>query len=145
MARTEAIHVIYDGQCLFCIRSLKLFQAADVKCALRFHDAHDQKVIASKFPELQGADFDNAMFVVTASRAVYRGFFAFRRMIWASPLTWLLIPLFYFPGASYLGTRVYAWVAKNRLKFGCHSDACERPSLASNDRLADRPYSDHNS
>ena len=138
MANSEAIHVIYDGQCLFCIRSLRLFRAADVLRVFQFHDAHDENIIASKFPELRGADFDHAMFVVTASRAVYRGFFAFRRMIWGSPLTWLLIPLFYFPGASYLGTRVYTWVAKNRLKFGCRSDACERPSLASHDHPPDR-------
>jgi predicted DCC family thiol-disulfide oxidoreductase YuxK len=87
MMCAEAIHVIYDGQCVFCIRSLKLFQVADVMHAFRFHDAHDEKAIVREFPELQGADFDHAMFVVTSSRAVYRGFFAFRRMIWGSPLT----------------------------------------------------------
>jgi predicted DCC family thiol-disulfide oxidoreductase YuxK len=137
MTRTEVIHVVYDGQCLFCIRSLRLFQAADVMHVFRFHDAHDEKVIAIKFPQLQGADFDHAMFVVTSRRAVYRGFFAFRRMIWGSPLTWLFIPFFYFPGASFLGNRIYAWVAKNRLRFGCRSDACARPSLASNDHSQD--------
>ncbi len=130
MARIEAIHVIYDGHCLFCIRSLRLFRAADIMHALQFHDAHDEGLIASRFPELQGADFDHAMFVVTGRRSVYRGFFAFRRMIWSSPLTWLLIPFFYFPGASVLGTRIYAWVAKNRLKFGCRSDSCTLPSLS---------------
>jgi len=138
MTPTEAIHVIYDGQCLFCIRSLRLFQAADVMHVFQFHDAHDEKLIASKFPELAGADFEHAMFVVTAHRAVYRGFFAFRRMIWINPLTWVLIPLFYFPGASFLGTRLYAWVARNRLKFGCRSDACARPSLISNEHSKDQ-------
>ena len=129
----EKIHVIYDGQCLFCMRSLRLFQMVDVLHAFRFYDAHDESAIASQFPELKGADFEHAMFVVTARRVAYRGFFAFRRMIWASPLTWLLIPIFYFPGASVIGTRVYAWVAKNRLKFGCRSDVCLRPALVSRD------------
>lgn len=130
----EEIHVIYDGQCLFCMRSLRLFQIVDMRDAFRFHDAHDESAIASLFPELKGADFDHAMFVVTSRRAVYRGFFAFRRMIWSNPLTWLLIPLFYFPGASFVGSRIYAWIAKNRLKFGCRSDACMRPTLASRDQ-----------
>lgn len=124
MRCVETIHVIYDGQCVFCIRSLKLFRAVDIYRVFRFHDAHDEERIAAAFPELQGADFDNAMFAVTQGRQVYRGFFAFRRMIWSSPLTWWMIPMFYFPGATILGVRLYAWVARNRLKFGCHSDAC---------------------
>lgn len=138
METRERVYVIYDGQCRFCIRSLTLFRAADVLNVFRFHDAHDAASIATLFPELQGADFDNAMFVVTERRAVYRGFFAFRRMIWSSPLLWLLIPVFYFPGATPVGTRIYAWVAKNRLKFGCQSDACSLPV-----RLPKDPSSAH--
>lgn len=133
MSLFEPLHVIYDGQCLFCIRSLKLFCAVDFMHVFSFYDAHDKSRISVTFPELRDADFDNAMFVVTESREVSRGFFAFRRMIWGSPLTWLLIPIFYFPGAGFVGTGVYAWVAKNRLKFGCRSDACTLPSLSSKD------------
>lgn len=135
MGNFEKIHVIYDGQCLFCIRSLKLFRATDVASVYRFHDAHDGQVVET-FPELKGADFDNAMFAVTENRTVYRGFFAFRRMIWSSPFTWWMIPIFYFPGATSLGTRLYAWVAKNRLKFGCRSEACARPDT---NQLSDLP------
>jgi predicted DCC family thiol-disulfide oxidoreductase YuxK len=135
MSVFEPVHVIYDGQCLFCIRSLKLFRAVDFMHVLDYYDAHDESRISITFPELRDADFDNAMFVVTESRKVSRGFFAFRRMIWSSPLTWLLIPIFYFPGAGFVGTRVYAWIAKNRLKFGCRSDACTLPSLSRKDQL----------
>ncbi|GIW55143.1 MAG: hypothetical protein KatS3mg082_1547 [Nitrospiraceae bacterium] len=49
------------------------------------------------------------------------------RMIWGSPLTWWMIPIFYFPGAVFFGVRIYAWVAKNRLKFGCRSESCALP------------------
>jgi predicted DCC family thiol-disulfide oxidoreductase YuxK len=133
MSLFEPLHVIYDGQCFFCIRSLKLFRAVDFMHVLSFYDAHDESRISMTFPELRDADFDNAMFVVSESREVSRGFFAFRRMIWGSPLTWLFIPIFYFPCAGFVGTRVYAWVAKNRLKFGCRSDACTLPSLSSKD------------
>ena len=35
------------------------------------------------------------MYAVTAEGAIDRGFFAFRRMMWLSPLTWPLVPLFY--------------------------------------------------
>ena len=131
----EPVHIIYDGQCLFCIRSLKLFRAIDFMQVFQYHDAHDESRISKLFPELHDADFDHAMFVVTEGREVSRGFFAFRRMIWSSPLTWLLIPIFYLPGAVFVGTRVYAWIAKNRLKFGCRSDACTLPSLSDKDPL----------
>lgn len=126
----EPVHVIYDGECAFCIRSLRIFRAFDILHVLSFHDAHQEGHIAEQFPELREADFDNAMFAVTQRGGVYRGFFAFRRMIWGSPLTWWMIPIFYFPGASFFGVRIYSWVAKNRLKFGCGSEACTLPPLA---------------
>lgn len=128
----QPINVIYDGDCAFCIRSLQLFRALDIKQVFRFYDAHDERRISADFPELREADFDSAMFVVTESREVYRGFFAFRRMIWSSPLTWWMIPIFYFPGASLFGVRMYAWVARNRLKFGCRSASCALPGAGGN-------------
>jgi predicted DCC family thiol-disulfide oxidoreductase YuxK len=131
--RTKAIHVVYDGQCAFCIRSLRLFRALDLQRVFRFYNAHDERSVANAFPELKNADFDNAMFAVTEDREVYRGFFAFRRMIWASPLMWWMIPIFYFPGAAFFGVRIYAWVARNRLKFGCRSESCVLPGAGSPD------------
>jgi predicted DCC family thiol-disulfide oxidoreductase YuxK len=120
------LDVIYDGQCGFCVRSLKVCRALDVGRALRFHDSHAPK-IRTTFPELKTADFENAMFAVAPDRSVTRGFFAFRRILWESPLMWPLIPLFYLPGSASIGPRVYAWVARNRRRFGCESDVCELP------------------
>lgn len=127
------LDVIYDGQCGFCIRSLKVCRALDIRHAFRFHDANARPRILASFPELAGADFEHAMFAVAPDRTVTRGFFAFRRMLWESPLMWPLIPLFYLPGAGILGPRVYAWVARNRRRFGCESEVCEMPPAG--DRL----------
>jgi predicted DCC family thiol-disulfide oxidoreductase YuxK len=79
------------------------------------------------FPELAEADFEHAMFAVAPDRRVTRGFFAFRRILRESPLMWPLLPLFYLPGSSAIGPKVYAWVARNRGKLGCESDVCELP------------------
>ena len=127
------VDVIYDGQCGFCIRSLKVCRSLDVRHAFRFHDANATSRIQASFPELASADFENAMFAVAPDRTVTRGFFAFRRMLWESPLMWPLIPLFYLPGAGLLGPRLYAWVARNRRRFGCESEVCEMPRAG--DRL----------
>jgi predicted DCC family thiol-disulfide oxidoreductase YuxK len=100
------LHVIYDGQCGFCVRSLKVCRALDVRGALRFHDANARAQIDASFPELAAADFENAMFAVAPDRSVTRGFFAFRRILWESPLMWPLIPLSYLPGSGVNGSRV---------------------------------------
>ena len=121
------LDVIYDGRCGFCVRSLHVCRTLDVRSALRYHDANARQQVDAAFPELASADFDNALFVVAPDRRVTRGFFAFRRILWESPFMWPLLLLFYFPGSSVIGPRVYAWVARNRRSFGCESDVCERP------------------
>ena len=121
------VHVIYDGQCGFCQRALRVAQRLDSRAQLRFHDATHREAVLRQFPELATADLVDAMFAVDDQRRVHRGFFAFRRIVWESPRTWLLLPLFYLPGAGLVGPRVYAWVARNRHRFGCESDVCELP------------------
>jgi predicted DCC family thiol-disulfide oxidoreductase YuxK len=77
---------------------------------------------------LAGADLDNAMFVVAEDGSTYRGFFAVRRMLRVSPLTWLLLPIFYLPLSGRLGPRLYAWVARNRYRLGCEGELCDVPA-----------------
>jgi predicted DCC family thiol-disulfide oxidoreductase YuxK len=124
------LHVIYDDQCGFCIRSLKVCRALDVGRRLRFHGAaavRRQREGTPAFPQLANADFENAMFAVAPDGSVTRGFFAFRRLVREVPLLWpLLVPL-YFPGSALIGPRIYAWVARNRGRFGCKSELCELP------------------
>ena len=121
---SKPIDIIYDGQCTFCVRSLRIVRSLDVWGALRFVDGTDRTQVEARFPELRGADLDQAMFAVTKDGGVYRGFFAFRRLLWVSPLLWLLIPFFYFPGARLVGPRLYAWIARNRRSLGCRSSTC---------------------
>lgn len=126
-AESRAVHVVYDGGCGFCVRSLRMVRALDLWGRLRFHDATDREGVRRRFPGLAAAELDEAMYAVDGSGAVYRGFFAFRRMAWVSPLLWPLLLPFYCPGAGRLGPRVYAWVARNRSRLGCRSDRCGLP------------------
>jgi predicted DCC family thiol-disulfide oxidoreductase YuxK len=121
------VHVIYDGGCGFCVRSLRLVRRLDVRRALRFHDAADRERVTAEFPGLSTAELDEAMYAVDGRGETFRGFFAFRRLLWVSPLLWPLLPLFYCPGARVYGPRVYAWVARNRSRLGCRSDGCTLP------------------
>jgi predicted DCC family thiol-disulfide oxidoreductase YuxK len=128
MNSAAAVDVIFDGQCQFCIRTLNLIKAVDTNRIIHFHDANDVAQINAKFPVLSNADLSDAMFVVVEDEPAHRGFFAFRRLMWTSPALWMFLPLFYFPGAAFLGTRIYALVAKNRSSLGCNSNLCTMPS-----------------
>ena len=127
----KRLNIIYDGQCGFCIRSLKFVRKFDMHRALSFHDSHTAAVPA-QFPQLRDANLADAMYTIADAEPPYRGFFSFRRILWASPLLWPLLPLFYFPGVSVIGERVYAWVASHRNRFGCESTFCDL-SLAGTD------------
>ena len=123
----KELNIIYDGHCGFCIRSLKFVRALDTARAFRYHDAHQPETFAL-FPELRDADVEDAMFTLAKGEPPYRGFFAFRRLLWSSPLMWVLIPIFYAPGAAHFGPRVYTWVARNRSRLGCKTEVCELPA-----------------
>jgi hypothetical protein len=85
---------------------------------------------------LAGAATDVSMVVITPSGEVFRGFFAFRRMLWASPWLLALLPLFYCPGASVVGPPIYAWIARHRRRFGCAAQGCDLQPVLGPDRTA---------
>ncbi|HEY3038996.1 MAG TPA: DUF393 domain-containing protein [Pyrinomonadaceae bacterium] len=124
MRAFKTLNIIYDGHCGFCIRSLRIVSVFDLFSSFRFHDSHQPETLA-RFPKLRGADTDEAMYTLVEGEPIYRGFFAFRRLIWNSPLMWLLVPIFYFPGAGFFGPQIYSWVARNRTRFRCQSDVCD--------------------
>jgi predicted DCC family thiol-disulfide oxidoreductase YuxK len=108
------LHVVYDGRCGFCSGTIALLRALDARQVLRMHDASRRAAVESMFPQLREADLDAAVHVVEEGGAVYRGFFAARRLAWSSPFTWPLLPVLYLPGAARVGPRVYEWIAGHR-------------------------------
>ena len=121
------LDIVYDGQCGFCVGALRLVRRAARRDVFRLHDANDRAAIATRFPTLADADTDEAMFAVTGRGEVFLGFYAFRRMMWASPWLYPFLLFFYAPGASLLGPRLYAWVARHRRSLGCAAEACAVP------------------
>ena len=119
------IDIVYDGQCGFCVRALGRLRRMARRDVFRLHDANDREAVLGRFPMMAGADTDEAMFAIAPDGEVSRGFFAFRRMLWESPWLFPFLVLFYAPGASLLGPRIYAWVARHRRNLGCAVDAGE--------------------
>jgi predicted DCC family thiol-disulfide oxidoreductase YuxK len=119
--------VLFDGSCSMCRRSLAPFRRLDHRRTFRFHDAGEPTVLA-RFPAVTAEEARDAMFAVRDDGKLFRGFFAFREMVRASPWAWVLLPLFHAPGAAWIGPRIYAWVARHRPRMGCSSPACELPA-----------------
>jgi predicted DCC family thiol-disulfide oxidoreductase YuxK len=86
---------------------------------LQFYDFHDAETMAAKFPMIRLEEAEEAMIAVTEELKIFKGFYTFRQIMLRSPWFWLFLPVFYFPGASYIGSRLYSWIAKNRSHLGC--------------------------
>lgn len=119
------LSVVYDADCAFCVKSLSLLLRFDFRRRFKLYDFHDQEAVEKNFPVLRGEDLNHAMAVVTPDAQVYRGFFAFRRMLLEVPLLYPLLVFFYVPLLSdRIGPKIYAWIARNRGRFGCRGGVC---------------------
>ncbi len=136
MGTSGVIDIVYDARCSFCVRSLRWVRSLARREVFRFHDGNDRAVVAERFPALSGADTDEAMFAVTPAGEVFRGFFAFRRMMWASPWLYPYLALFYAPGAGLVGPRIYSWIARHRGRLGWTGSVCD---LSESARRAPKP------
>lgn len=85
----KSLDIIYDAQCRFCLRSLRLLEWLAGRRLFDLHNGNDSDLTQWKFPALAGADTNDAIFAVTPRREIFRGFFAFRRILWESPHLYL--------------------------------------------------------
>lgn len=107
--------LVYDGQCAFCRRSLRLLKAMDWLGRIRPLDLHrDEAEVSRRAPGLSHEDMMEAMRLITPGGRVYAGFFAFRQAAWLLPPLWPTVPLWYLPGMSRLGPAMYARIARRR-------------------------------
>lgn len=118
--------VLYDGDCAFCQRSVRILKALDWFHRLAFQSARDTDKLPATAVPLDHQKLIEEMHVVPPARdTAYAGFSAFRWMAWRLPLTALVAPLLYVPGVLWVGNRLYRWVARNRFKLvPCAAGGC---------------------
>jgi predicted DCC family thiol-disulfide oxidoreductase YuxK len=117
--------LVYDGYCPLCIRTMTQLDVIDGARRLRYVDLERESERAQEL--LPGASLEamrDEMAVVKPEGRVLRGFFAFREVSRRLPALWMLVPLMFAPGAQWAGTRLYAWVARNRARRLCDGDSC---------------------
>jgi len=107
--------LLYDGQCGFCLASVQRLQAVDWFHWVRLRDFHREPDLSALHPQLTPERCRSEMVLLEAEHGrLFGGFHAFRRLCVRLPLLRPLLPLVYLPGAAWIGTRVYRWVAEHR-------------------------------
>ena len=126
-AQSRARYVmLFDGSCGLCQRTVQMVRRLDILNRIDVLDvARGWPAVAARHPGLSREACLDEMHVMTPRGRVELGFAAYRAMARAIPAAWPILPLFYVPGVSWVGDRVYRAVARRRAS-NC---AVERTSL----------------
>ena len=122
-ARGRAI-LLYDGQCGFCLESVRRLRILDLFGWIDPLDFHKQPNLAQLNPALTPQRCHSEMVLLEPEGRISGGFQAFARMTRRLPMLLWLAPLAHLPGANWVGTRVYRWIAEHRYLLHRHS-ACQ--------------------
>ena len=106
--------LLYDGQCGFCLESVKWLRRLDRFGWVELRDVHTEANLATLHPDLTPERCRSEMVLIEPAGRLSGGFGAFRRLCLRLPLLMGLAPLLYLPGMGWVGTRVYRWVARRR-------------------------------
>lgn len=120
--------VLYDGKCRFCRSQIAILRRLDLSGKLAFTSLHDPSV-ARDFPEIPLEDLHRQMYVVDPAGLARGGAEAVRYLARRLVLLWPLALLLHVPGTMPLWKRLYAFVARHRLKIlgSCEDGTCRLP------------------
>src|SRR5262245_16580109 len=118
------IQVLYDGQCPLCRRTVRVLGFFDLFARLEFLDFRRLDLAVYNLLHklaLTIQDLDREMYVISRGQA-YIGYYGYRILAFALPAFWPLSLLLFLPVVSWVGERVYGYIARNRLAL-VHCDA----------------------
>jgi len=120
--------VLYDGQCRFCRSQIAILRGLDLFGRLVFTSLHDQSV-ARDFPEIPLEALHRQMFVVDPRGQARGGAEAVRYLSRRLVLLWPLAILLHIPGTLPIWQKLYAFIARHRLKIAgsCDDGTCRLP------------------
>lgn len=118
--KKNSFAVFYDGSCGLCRKTLAVFRRLDFFRRVRIYDVlADWPEVHAKFPALNQQTCLQTMHVVNPEGKVSVGFKAYRQLMWALPLGWVLVLFLYLPFVPAIGERIYQKVASGRHRGGC--------------------------
>lgn len=112
--------MVFDGECGFCVRSIRLGRSLDWLGRIEWVPRADS-ALRARYPLLNEADSANRMLSIRPDGTVLGGFRAVRDIGLQCPLTFLPCLILYLPGADRLGDPLYRWIARNRHRLGSAS------------------------
>lgn len=130
-ALPSAVHkrpqVLYDGDCAFCVQSVRLLRLLDWTRYLDYVDMRqkDQPLIQA----LGGPSeelLEQMHVLPPGRRELLHGYDAIRWLLWRLPMVCWLAPFLYVPGVPGLGRKVYEWIARHRFRLvPCRHGVCQ--------------------
>lgn len=118
--------LVFDGNCIFCVRSVGIIHRLDIFSMVRLHNFRDLGDVSWK-SEVDRDRAEKEIILRTPDGKWLGGFNAFRYMAFRLPWLMVLAPFLYLPGIAQLGDAVYKLVAANRyalLGGHCEHDVC---------------------
>lgn len=109
--------MIYDGQCSLCNGSRRIVERLDWLNRVEMLDAQDWQTVHARYPQLDRAAILGLIHVITPKGRVLVGYEGVRHLLGRLPVLAWLYPLLFLPGITWLGLRVYNWVASHRYRF----------------------------
>jgi predicted DCC family thiol-disulfide oxidoreductase YuxK len=107
------ITAIFDGRCVICQATRRVVTALDWRHRVEWLDLHRWGEVQRRYPALLPDDAMGQIHV-DDGRRLYVGFDGTRRILRALPLTFPLWLLLHLPGMTWLGSRVYRFIARRR-------------------------------
>ncbi len=126
----------YDSECRLCVGFVWRLRLLDGAAAVRYEAFQE---LETPPLGLTWRDLESAAFLVSNTGKTYKGFWALRMLALKIPALRPLIPLLWLPGAGFLGSALYRWIASHRYRL---SGCCEPgPKIPPNRRVG--LYSGH--
>jgi predicted DCC family thiol-disulfide oxidoreductase YuxK len=123
--RSSKVQIVYDGGCILCVRSMTVVRYLDWFDRLDYVDIRSWRSGATATAGVGDFDIRGADMLAIRPDGVSRaGFFAWREIVLRLPVLWPLLLLFYFPGASLAGPKVYRAIASSRARFADCEGTC---------------------
>jgi len=123
--------VLYDGSCVLCCASVRWIRCLDWRNRIEYLDIQDWDRVQARFPTIDRDEASGEIHVVTPDGAIFKGYFGVRAIAARLPLTVGIVPLLYLPGFTWLGPRLYRFIARRRYQwFGrtaCTDSTCKIP------------------
>jgi predicted DCC family thiol-disulfide oxidoreductase YuxK len=118
--------VFFDGACPLCRRTMAILKGFDFFGNLKFTDFRERGALAA-LPGVGFQDLERRMHTLSPDGEVRKGYAAVAHVARRVPGLWILGVVGGIPGAAWIGSPVYDWIADRRQSLHCDDASCPVP------------------